>query len=232
MLSPPKNSTHIWKINLTVSPVHITSLYTLLSADEKERCLRYKNESLRTSFIACRGSLREILSHYEPSIHPSRWHFNITSYGRPILSQYHPFAFNLTHTKTNAYCVLSPNPVCGIDTEPIVPVDTTSSFFDYTLTPHERQIIHSLPESMRDSAFTKYWCLKEARLKAIGIGLTTPMNYFSIPLNHHHLTHTGTHFIQTPQWDYYLFSSDNSAVLAFVESHTPKNRTIIFHTID
>jgi 4'-phosphopantetheinyl transferase len=231
MLSQPKNDTHVWEINLSLLPTHKASLYTLLNADEKERCLKYKNDALRTSFIACRGSLREILSHYEPSIHPSLWHFKTTTYGRPFLFQHHPFSFNLTHTKDAAYCVLSPNPICGIDTESIVPIDLSSSFCDYTLTPHERHIIQSLPIAMQDSAFTKYWCLKEARLKAIGIGLTTPMNHFSIPLNHHHLTHKGTHLIQTPQWDYHLFSPSDTTVLALVQSHAPKNTTVLFHKI-
>ena len=167
MLSQPKNGTHIWEINLSLLPAHKASLYMLLSADEKERCLNYKNESLRTSFIACRGSLREILSHYEPSVHPSLWHFKTTTYGRPFLSQHHPFSFNITHSKDAAYCVLSPNPICGIDTEPIVEVDLSSSFCDYTLTPHERHIIQSLPIALQDSAFTKFWCLKEARLKCL-----------------------------------------------------------------
>lgn len=231
MNNPPKYGTHIWKINLHLSHNSRADLYSLLSDTEKHHCNAFKTEALKNSYIACRGSLREILSYYEPTIHPKLWHFKTNTYGKPTLSQYHPFHFNMTHTESLAYCVMSNESVCGIDVEECRDVDIDSSFFKHALQDDEQHLVRSLPSKNHANAFTRFWCLKEAHLKAVGVGLSTPMSSVKIPLESHHLVSNEEIFIKENGWNYHLYSPDASNVLALAICSMRSVFIPTFHTI-
>jgi len=79
--------------------------------------------------------------------------------------------FSLTHTGGAAACVTFRGGKCGIDLERVdraLPPESTQNRF---LTPGERAFLDSLPQGERPTAFLRLWTLKEAYMKAAGVGL-------------------------------------------------------------
>ena len=205
MLNLPKYPTTVWSLDFIQNHHEISHLFSLLSPQEQERCRTLKTPSLQQAFTTRRGRLRQILTHYQPHTSPQTWEFETNTYGRPILKQYHPLSFNITHTPTQAFCLTSPHTICGIDSERVSPIDINSSFFTHTLTSNEQHLIRSIPSSLHARAFTAFWCLKEAHLKALGVGLTSPMNTLEIPLTIQDLSDQTDIHIHTDTWDYHLY---------------------------
>jgi 4'-phosphopantetheinyl transferase len=210
----PNSSTTIWSLDLTQEYDKKEYFFSLLSGQEQQRCLDLKTSSLQDAFTIRRGRLREILTHYQPDTPPQAWEFSTNAYGRPALKQYHPMNFNISHTPTQAFCLTSPHPLCGIDVEKIAPININSTFFTHTLTPREQRLILSLPAHEHTRVFTAFWCLKEAHLKALGVGLTSPMNTLEIPLSIVHLCDCHDLHIQNDNWHYHLYFRDSSHIVA------------------
>ena len=220
-------SATIWSLDLTQAYDKKKYFFSLLSPQEQQRCLALKTPLLQDAFTIRRGRLREILTHYQPDMPPQKWEFSNNTYGRPKLKQYHPMNFNISHTPTQALCLISPHALCGIDIETIFHIDINSAFFSHTLTAKEQYLIHSLSPREHARAFTAFWCLKEAHLKALGVGLTSPMNTLEIPLTVEHLCDYHDLHIQNDNWHYHLYSHDSSHIVATAIYHSSICDTIV-----
>lgn len=87
------------------------------------------------------------------------------------------FEFNLSHSKDYAVLAVSDTPV-GIDIEHIRKnrLSVAKRFF----CTEEYEDILSLPEAEQDKRFLEYWTMKEAYVKYLGTGMSTPFNSFLI----------------------------------------------------
>lgn len=95
--------------------------------------------------------------------------------GKPHLAGQADIEFNLSHSGHWVVLAVSPTPV-GVDIETIhtVNLDIADRFF----APEETVDLMALPESARPAFFFSLWTLKESFLKAVGTGLTQPLNSF------------------------------------------------------
>ena len=94
-------------------------------------------------------------------------------YGKPYLAEHPEVKFNLSHSDGIAACIVSDHE-CGIDCEKVRnfhPKAMQRAFSDA-----ERELVNSAPEEERDLLFFRIWTLKEAYIKAIGRGLSFPMD--------------------------------------------------------
>lgn len=95
-------------------------------------------------------------------------------YGKPFCEEL-PICFSLSHSGNFSACA-----VC--ETEIGLDIQKPSCFKEnlakryFTLT--EREYIYNSED--RDKAFTKIWTMKESYIKALGTGLNTAMNSFSV----------------------------------------------------
>ncbi|MGN0621466.1 MAG: 4'-phosphopantetheinyl transferase family protein [Porcipelethomonas sp.] len=93
------------------------------------------------------------------------------SYGKPYFSLYPDLHFNISHSRGMAVCAMH-NVENGVDIEYIrhyserVPRRAFSE--------RERQILSQ--SSRADSMFFRIWTLKESYVKALGIGISYPLN--------------------------------------------------------
>jgi len=55
---------HLWRVNLAIAPDDLAYLSALLADKEAERAQRFRFDRDRQRFIAARGTLRQLLSHY------------------------------------------------------------------------------------------------------------------------------------------------------------------------
>jgi 4'-phosphopantetheinyl transferase len=157
-----------------------------LSADERNRAGRFVQERDRRLYTFAHGLLRFALSNAEPTVAPADWSFATGSHGRPFVAAPNtarPLYFSLSHTEGCVACVISRVEAVGLDVERM---DARGSVWDiarHTLAADEIAALRGLAPDELCERFFDYWTLKEAYLKAIGMGLQLAPDQFSIEIS-------------------------------------------------
>lgn len=94
-------------------------------------------------------------------------------YGKPSLTDYPDIHYNLTHAGGITACYIGKSE-CGIDAERIRPY--RPNVIKRAFSEEEKTLIENAPEAERDLLFFRLWTLKESYVKALGIGVSYPMN--------------------------------------------------------
>lgn len=94
-------------------------------------------------------------------------------HGKPSLAEYPEIKYNLSHADGIAACLLSDRE-CGVDCEGVRPY--RPNVVKRSFSENEKLMIENTGETERDLLFFRLWTLKEAYVKAIGIGISYPMN--------------------------------------------------------
>ncbi len=144
----------------------------MLSRYRLGRLAAVRGEAARRQGIAAEALLIRALGQLPPGAEPP---LDIIAgeNGKPFL-QGSPLSFSLSHSGNLALCAVSSGPV-GADIQVLRRCNErlVSRFF----TPDEREHIFSSAD--RDGAFTEIWALKESYVKALGAGLSMPLDSFS-----------------------------------------------------
>lgn len=189
-LSPPAglaledDDVHVWRADLDQPEPFIRQLAGALSDDERERADRFRFDVHRNHFIVGRGLLREILGRYL-NLEPGRLQFCYGQQGKPGLlnSDGDPgLRFNLAHSGQLALCAVTRNREIGVDLEYVRPVLDMDLVAERNFSPRENSVLQALPASERQLAFFNCWTRKEAYIKAIGEGLSRPLDQFDVSL--------------------------------------------------
>jgi 4'-phosphopantetheinyl transferase len=150
----------------------------LLSAEERQRAERFRFERNRRMYVNTHAALRLLLARY---LHASPAALVIVPdpNGRPVLAGSTELHFNLSHSGALALIAISSLGPLGIDIEEVrdVPdyVDIARRYFART----EVDRLLQLPATERLGGFFVTWTRKEAYVKALGLGLSVPLNFFS-----------------------------------------------------
>ncbi len=94
-------------------------------------------------------------------------------YGKPYLADYPEIYFNLSHSEGITACMVE-SCQCGIDCEKVR--EYRPNVMKRAFSAKEREMIENASENERDLLFFTLWTLKEAYIKAIGKGLSFPLN--------------------------------------------------------
>jgi 4'-phosphopantetheinyl transferase len=175
---------HVWVASLDAPPPLLAIHRRLLAADEIERAERLRFEHLRARFVTGRAILRLLLGRYVQAA-PEKLRFRYGAYGKPELDSFPParsLAFNLAHSHNLAVYALALAPRIGVDVEQMRPVQERDQITERFFSPRERQALAALPDTQREEAFFLCWTRKEAYLKALGAGITYPLDRFSVSL--------------------------------------------------
>ena len=171
---------HIWRAVVSEIDLLRMELGSLLTPSERRRAETFKSPDGRSSFIARRALLRKLLSMYLNR--PARdLAFQLNAYGKPRLSGC-DVDFSVSTSCGVILLAFARRRRIGIDLE------YTNVDFDYqavadqNLAPSERQFLAKLSGSDARAAFFSYWTRKEAFVKALGCGLSMPLNGFEVPL--------------------------------------------------
>lgn len=181
-----QNDVHIWYCYCDDPRVVADQqrLRSLLSIDELARYERFAFEKDRNLFLLARCLLRTALSQYA-AVAPADWTFEHTGKGKPFLapqSGLPPLSFNVSHSKKLAVCALTLEHRIGIDVESTAR-RTNPKVADYFLSPREKSNYLQASETDRRELFYRYWTLKEAYAKALGMGLSLRFTNFSFQLD-------------------------------------------------
>jgi 4'-phosphopantetheinyl transferase len=155
-------------------------LHRLLSADERARAARFVFERDRHRFVVCRGALREALGALIDG-EPARLAFSYSRHGKPALL-HSDVEFNVSHAAGLALFAFSKGTAVGVDVESLerrVDSETLAARF---FSRDEANDLLMLPPPQRSEAFFNGWTRKESYIKAIGAGMSRPLDSFSVTL--------------------------------------------------
>lgn len=171
----------VWLTALSNSASSDFSPYLpILNEAELARLQRFVVKDAAFQYLVTRALLRTTLSRYA-GVSSQSWEFETNAYGRPHISQPRAFRdlrFNLSNTTGLVACAISMDCEVGVDVEnvlrPVEADELAPSVFAATELAYFR---NSKSEDQRDRFFS-FWTLKEAYIKARGMGLSLPLDGF------------------------------------------------------
>lgn len=170
---------HIWTLP-TRSLNAVSDMFELvLAAEELERAGRFRFRHLHETFIIRRGALRCLLGRYL-DIHPTDIRLIYGSKGKPVLEAGSRLQFNMTHSGSFAAVAITADCPIGSDLEQIRPLPDIPQIASRFFCSEEAEEIMSLLPGQRERAFFRCWTRKEAYIKAIGDGLSAPLDGFRV----------------------------------------------------
>jgi len=170
------------RANLDLPIIKIEKLDQTLSIDERSKAGRFHFEEHRRRFIARHGILRLILGCYL-SVEPSAIRFCYEKNGKPRLQNAFgktDIQFNLSHSGGLALYVFTRDHEVGVDLERIRDFPEMERIVEQFFSVKERVVFGALPISEKKETFFSWWTRKEAFMKAIGDGLSYPLDTFDV----------------------------------------------------
>ena len=150
----------------------------LLTPDETARGARFVRARDRDAFVLARALVRTQLSRYGPTA-PADWRFVTNTHQCPFVVDAQagspPLQFNLSHTDGLVAVAIVRGHRIGVDVEAVTrPV--LEAVPERHFAPDEVRDLRALPAAEQPQAFFDYWTLKEAYIKARGMGLALPLD--------------------------------------------------------
>lgn len=185
-----ENEIHLWIVNpqhcvtenIKLNNALFNQYRNLLTEEETAKQQRYKFEKDREDALITRAFVRDLLSHYA-DISPQAWRFEKGEKDKPkIVNSTIPLRFNLSHTKDMIVCAVTLNNDIGCDVENITRSNDVLKVAERYFSPFEIDALFSLPKEEQRNRFFDYWTLKEAYIKAWGLGLAIPLKDFSFDI--------------------------------------------------
>jgi 4'-phosphopantetheinyl transferase len=161
--------------------------WSWLSRGERARAERFAFDSGRRLLVVGHALVRWALSDAAPSVAPGDWVFATGGHGRPeldaeALSLPVKLRFNLSHTRGLVACVVTESIDCGVDVERIDRQADVERLGQRVLTECERTDLAGRDPAARRSRFLAYWVVKEAYLKARGVGVSESLQRVELTL--------------------------------------------------
>lgn len=158
---------------------------SLLASEEQCRAERFHFAKDRCRYLVTRVLVRTVLSRYM-GIGPQEWRFRPGAYGKPEIANDLPMldeiSFNLSHTDGLVMLGVTSKKALGVDVECVTSKDAPIEHADRFFAAGEAADLYALPEHGRQERFFELWTLKEAYIKARGMGLSIPLDQFSFDL--------------------------------------------------
>jgi 4'-phosphopantetheinyl transferase len=184
-LSLESEDVHVWRAELDQPVEILQALQRLLSPDESERAHRFHFRKHREHFIVARGVLRTLLGNYL-RMEPSQLRFSYTAYGKPALAgireEQPPLRFNLSHSGELALYGFTRGREIGLDLEFRREDFASEQIAEHFFSAREVEMLRALPLQLKTEGFFNCWTRKEAYIKAVGLGLSLPLDQFDVSL--------------------------------------------------
>jgi len=174
---------HVWftLCDRIADPALLAEYAGLLSHEEHARMQRLHLAVDRHRFLVARALLRSVLSRYS-TVGERQWVFRTGPCGKPAIANpdddAQRLSFNLSHSHELVLLAVTRHHAIGVDAEYLggraAPVEIARRFF----TRDEAALLDALPGAQRHDGFLRLWTLKEAYIKARGMGLSIPLDQF------------------------------------------------------
>ncbi len=182
----PEGDVHLWVAfpDEWKDPSLIASAIDILDDEEIARMGRFHFPEHRHLFLVSHLLVRRALSHYA-DLPPGAWRFKNDEKGRPLIDpaiEPVSLSFNLAHTAGLAVVGVTRGGEVGVDAERIGRSVKAAKLSRRFFSPEEAAALETLPPGRLEELFPLYWTLKEAYIKALGFGLSHPLDSFAFRL--------------------------------------------------
>jgi 4'-phosphopantetheinyl transferase len=186
LLDLPDGGVHLWFAfpDEWKDPILIESARCILGDEEMTRMEGFHFPEHRHLYLVSHVLLRMTLSRYSDLL-PNMWRFTNNDHGKPRIDPDTgsiPLRFSLSHTKGLSVVGVTKEGEIGADAEQadrsVKAAELSRRFFS----PEETAALEKLPPGRLQAQFPLYWTLKEAYIKALGRGLSHPLDSFSFRL--------------------------------------------------
>lgn len=170
----------IWPVRLDMEGCD--AFRPLLSADERRRADRFALPHLAAAFILGRAVLRVLSARYL-GLAPGAVRFEYGPHGKPRFAETTGLHFNLSHSGGMGLFGFAAGLEFGLDVERLRPVRDLDRLAARVLATEEATALAALPPERREAAFLSCWTRKEAFVKAVGGGLSIPLDGFAVTVD-------------------------------------------------
>ncbi|WP_010627978.1 4'-phosphopantetheinyl transferase superfamily protein [Halomonas sp. KM-1] len=169
----------VWQLLLDTGREPTPDAWRLLSHTEQARARRFHHLADRVRAVATRAALRRLLSE-RVGVAADALTFSENAYGKPLLSGVEGPAFNVSHAGNVALIALASSGAVGVDIERQHTDAELEALYDLLLSPSERAE-HDGGEG--GLPLIERWVVKEATLKALGVGIAEHLPALSVFLS-------------------------------------------------
>ena len=192
---------------------------TWLDHEERQRYSRFLYDGPRRRFALCRAALRAVLCE-RLSCSNEQLTLGALEFGKPFAVLHGEMAlvsFNVSHSGDHGLIAYAPDGWLGVDIEERGERRSLDELIETTLTPVEREELASGSDQQRLHSFLKLWTIKEAVIKAIGLGISISMSELEVPAAMRHGSTGGVFEMpQTPGMSWRLEDLGNEIFAAAV----------------
>lgn len=198
------HTVHVWRIPLDQPERCIEQLSAWLSADERDRAERFHFDRDRNRFVVGRAATRAILARCLKTT-AGEVRFTYGPQGKPSLVNVPgplTLYFNLAHSQALALLAVARDREVGVDVEAVRRLLNADQIVERFFSRREVDVYRHIAEPDRPEAFFRCWTRKEAYLKALGTGLSTPLDAFDVSLmaDDPRLLHVADHPEEVARW--------------------------------
>lgn len=176
----PREDIHVFRAEVAAQPRGWRpEILSVLTDEERARHARFLREEDAAMFALCRGMLRFVLARGLGAA-PQALAFENGPFGKPRLAdaRHAHVRFNVSHSGGVVLVALAVEREIGVDIEAVRPIDDLAELARSTFSMSEWRAIASAPDET--SAFFATWARKEAVVKAVGLGLSLPLDAFDV----------------------------------------------------
>jgi 4'-phosphopantetheinyl transferase len=180
---------HVWFVfQDRVRDVALLDRYRqLLTESERSGEFRFHFPEDQHRYLLTRALVRTVLSLYAP-IKPTEWSFSANEHGRPEIAntaaQVTGLSFNVSHSRGLVMMGVSRDCAIGVDTENVRQSLASMEMAERFCSSNEiAELRTESDDNRRSERLLEIWTLKEAYVKARGMGLSIPLSQigFSLP---------------------------------------------------
>jgi 4'-phosphopantetheinyl transferase len=181
---PGREDVHAWHAHVDrvfTDPAAVAHARNTLNAADRDRFDRYHVDRDRRMFVLGRWMSRQLVGQ-ALGVPAESWEWRTGTHGRPeIAAPPTPVRFNLAHSAGLVVCALANAREVGVDVEDLERPPIDERMVRRYLSPSEADDVEAHGEDWRHR-FLVYWTLKEAYLKALGLGISVPLREISFAL--------------------------------------------------
>lgn len=174
------DAVHVWRFDLRAPCPVLGDPWGVLDAAERDRAERFHRALDASDYVHSHAMMRLVLGHYAGRP-PGDLVYDFGPRGKPVLAPPSAaIAFNLSHAGGLAALGVAHGRRVGVDIERIRAETEVEAIAGRFFAGPEQDAILSRQSALRRREFFRYWCLKEAFIKAEGVGLSLPLTDFTI----------------------------------------------------
>lgn len=208
----------------------------VMSGDEQHKAARFRFECDRRRYIVTRALVRTVLCRYVPRA-PTALRFTTNAYGRPEIANEgeveRSLSFNVSHSSDRILLGVTRENALGVDIEAVAPARVALDVAHRCFSARELAALMALPPASQVQRFFEYWTLKESYVKAVGMGLSLPLDSFSFDLcERRGIRFSSSASEQVASWRFWDFRPITGFIAAVcVRSNTPIQQVLSFRSV-